>query len=205
MWVVSKEEKKRVLRDATLSRRNSLSKSERLLWSRLIQARALQLPQYIASRSVVLYSAVRNEVATDDILEHSLKQGRGVFYPKMGSECSVDLIQVLSSAELQAGRFGILEPTGLELLAEADHEGLVVFVPGVAFDIRGNRLGRGQGWYDRLLARLGGGPLFVALAFEFQVVEEVPSESWDQKVHYVVTEKRCIDCAESSAASNQVF
>ena len=90
------------------------------------------------------------------------------------------------------------------LLAETDRAGLVVFVPGVAFDPRGNRLGRGKGWYDRLLERLGDA-MFVALAYEFQIIEEVPTESWDQKVHYVVTENRVIDCAESSAQSNQIF
>jgi 5-formyltetrahydrofolate cyclo-ligase len=205
MWVGPKEEKKQALRAAALSRRNSLSKSEHLSWSRLIQAKALQLPRYTAARSVVLYSPIQNEVGTGDILAHSLKQGRKVFYPKMASEYAVDLVQVLSSAELQAVRFGILEPTGLDFLGEADHEGLVVFVPGVAFDVWGHRLGRGQGWYDRLLGRLGTGSVFVALAYEFQIVEAVPTESWDQRVHYVVTQNRVIDCAESALQSNQVF
>ena len=204
MWVAPKEEKKRALRNATLPRRNSLSKSERFLWSRLIQAKALQLPPYLASSSVLLYSPVQNEVCTDDILEHSLSQGRKVFYPKLRSGYSVDLIQVLSLVEMRAGRFGILEPTGSTLLAETDRAGLVVFVPGVAFDPRGNRLGRGKGWYDRLLERLGDA-MFVALAYEFQIIEEVPTESWDQKVHYIVTEDRVIDCEESSAQSNQIF
>jgi 5-formyltetrahydrofolate cyclo-ligase len=77
--------------------------------------------------------------------------------------------------------------------------GLIVFVPGVAFDTRGQRLGRGKGWYDRLLRQLGGNTVFVGLGYEFQIVEEVPTESWDEKVHYVVTEERVIDCAETSA------
>jgi len=47
--------------------------------------------------------------------------------------------------------------------------------------------------------------VFVALAYEFQIIEEVPTESWDQKIHYVVTEDRVIDCAESSTQSNQIF
>jgi 5-formyltetrahydrofolate cyclo-ligase len=204
MWVAPKEEKKRALRNATLSRRNLLSESERLLWSRLIQAKTLQLAPYLASKSVLLYSPVQNEVGTDDVLEHSLSQGRKVFYPKLGSGYSVDLIQVVSLAEMRPGRFGILEPTGSTLLAESDRAGLVVFVPGVAFDRRGSRLGRGNGWYDRLLKRLGGA-MFVALAYEFQIIEEVPTESWDQKVHYVVTEERVIDCADSSVQSNQIF
>jgi 5-formyltetrahydrofolate cyclo-ligase len=204
MWVASKEEKKQALRKATLSRRDSLSKPECLLWSRQIQAKALQLPLLLACRSVVLYSPLRNEVATEDILKDSLRQGRKVFYPKLGSDDAVDLIQVLSADELRAGRRGILEPTGVELLTQVENEGLIVFVPGVAFDPRGNRLGRGKGWYDRLLARLGREAIFVALAYEFQVVERVPTEAWDRKVNYIVTEVRLIDCGETSPLSSQI-
>jgi 5-formyltetrahydrofolate cyclo-ligase len=205
MWVASKEEKKRSLRAATLSRRNSLSESECFLWSRLIQARALEMPAYLASRSVALYSPIQNEVHTGDILQQSLSRGRKVFYPRLGSDDSFDLIQVLSVVELTAGRFGIQEPTGSGLLPEADYSGLVVFVPGVAVDPRGNRLGRGRGWYDRLLKCLDDRSIAVALAYELQVVEEVPAELWDERVDYVVTEKRIIDCADTTAPPSRSF
>jgi 5-formyltetrahydrofolate cyclo-ligase len=201
MWVASEEENKRALRKATLSRRDSLSKPECLLWSRQIQAKALQLPLFLACRSVVLYSSIQNEVSTEIILEHSLRRGHRVFYPKPGSENTVDLVQVLSAGELGAGRLGILEPTGTEFLTETDHERLMVFVPGVAFDTQGNRLGRGKGWYDRLLTRLRREAIFVALAYEFQIVERVPTEAWDRKVNCIITEERLIDCGETPPLS----
>jgi 5-formyltetrahydrofolate cyclo-ligase len=53
-------------------------------------------------------------------------------------------------------------------------------------------LGRGGGWYDRLLARLSG--IFIGLAYEFQLVKKLPAEKWDRKVHYIITENRVIDC-----------
>jgi 5-formyltetrahydrofolate cyclo-ligase len=205
MWVASKEENKRALRRATLSRRNSLSKPECLLWSRQIQAKALQLPLFLACRSVALYSSVQNEVSTEIILEHSLRRGYKVFYPKLGSNDALDLVQVVSAGELGAGRLGILEPTGAEFLAETDYKGLVVFVPGVAFDTQGNRLGRGKGCYDRLLARLGREAIFVALAYEFQVVERVPTEAWDRKVNCIITEERLIDCGETPPLSSRIY
>jgi 5-formyltetrahydrofolate cyclo-ligase len=80
---------------------------------------------------------------------------------------------------------------------------MVVFVPGVAFDVRGNRLGRGKGWYDRLLEK-SGRATFVALAYDFQIVDAVPSEDWDQRVHYLITERRIIDCGSMPAQSSQV-
>jgi len=72
--------------------------------------------------------------------------------------------------------------------------GLAVFVPGVAFDRAGNRLGRGTGWYDRFLAGLDACVPRIALAYEFQLLEEVPVEQGDLPVHTVVTENRVIAC-----------
>jgi 5-formyltetrahydrofolate cyclo-ligase len=204
MGVVPQGEKKRALRNSTLSQRNSIPQSQWLLWSRLIQARALRLPFYLASRSVALYSPVQNEVNTEALFAHAIAGGRKVFYPKLESGSRLALIRVDSGADLRPGRFGILEPKGMEILSETDREGIIVFVPGVAFDMRGRRLGRGKGWYDRLLKQLGGNAVFVGLGYEFQIVEEVPAESWDEEVHYVVTEERVIDCAEISAQSNRV-
>jgi 5-formyltetrahydrofolate cyclo-ligase len=78
-----------------------------------------------------------------------------------------------------------------------------MIVPGLAFDAQGNRLGRGGGWYDRLLGATGGAAVPVALAYEFQIVDEVPVRQWDRAVNYIVTERRVIDCARerSSLAS----
>ena len=69
-----------------------------------------------------------------------------------------------------------------------------MFVPGVAFDCAGNRLGRGAGWYDRLLANLGSKKFAIGLAYEFQIVDAVPAQPWDCRVNLILTEKRAIDC-----------
>jgi 5-formyltetrahydrofolate cyclo-ligase len=194
MWRVANEEKKLALREALLSRRNALTGHEWLARSQTVQARALRMPAYAASRSVVLYSPARNEVGTGDILTHALIEGRKVFYPRTSAGGDGHFIGVRSGDELRSGRYGILEPTGQEPLSEGDRVGLVAFVPGVAFDAAGNRLGRGLGWYDRILPSLGDKAIVVGLAYDFQIVEQVPTQSWDRKVHYVVTETRLIDC-----------
>jgi 5-formyltetrahydrofolate cyclo-ligase len=82
---------------------------------------------------------------------------------------------------------------------------LTIFVPGVAFDMQGNRLGRGRGWYDRLLQQAGERAAIVALAYEFQIVDAVPAGPGDQKVNYVITEKRVVDCGTASAQSSRIF
>ena len=196
-------EKKHSLRAAALAQRSLLSRSESLARSRLIQARALQFPPYLLRRSVALYNPIQNEVETGEIRDHALVTGKNVFFPRFGLKDSLELIKIESATEFSQGRFGILEPTGERRLAGRDQEELVVFVPGVAFDLRGNRLGRGKGWYDRLIKELGGA-ILVALAYDFQIVDEVPAEEWDQRVHYVITERSIVDCRSMPVQSSQV-
>jgi 5-formyltetrahydrofolate cyclo-ligase len=201
---VSKEDAKQALRSAALTRRNSLSEEDCRLLSRAIQSRAIEFGPYIACRSVALYSPVQNEVRTGAILAHAFGSGKRVFYPRIDNNRAIAFFEVLAAAELRAGRFGILEPTSTTRLSDSEYEGLVIFVPGVGFDTQGSRLGRGQGWYDRLLKGVGEGSTVVALAYEFQVVEAVPVDPWDQRVQYVITEGRVIDCVATPAQSSQI-
>ena len=196
-------EKKHSLRDAALAQRSLLSRSESRARSRLIQARALQFPPYLLRRSVALYNPIQNEVETGEIRDHALVTGKNVFFPRFGLKDSLELIKIESETEFSQGRFGVLEPTGERRLAGRDQEELVVFVPGVVFDLRGNRLGRGKGWYDRLIKKLGEA-ILVALAYDFQIVDEVPAEEWDQRVHYVITERSIVDCRSMPVQSSQV-
>jgi 5-formyltetrahydrofolate cyclo-ligase len=105
--------------------------------------------------------------------------------------------RISSAAELVKGRYGILEPAGTDALVPADGDSLIVFIPGLLFDRHGNRLGRGGGWYDRVLNGLGNRGFFVGLAYEFQLVDDMPAESWDQRVNLIITEKNQIDCGRA--------
>lgn len=198
-------EKKQSLRVSALRRRDSLAASELGLWSRLIQERALCFSPYLSSGSVALYSPTGNEVATEEIRDDALKSNKKLFYPKPGGGENLTLIRVESAGELKPGRHGILEPIGEKAMAKEDQERLVVFVPGLAFDPQGNRLGRGKGWYDRVFKLLGDGPTFVALAYELQIVEQVPAEEWDRKVHHIITERRIIDCGDALSRSGSIL
>ncbi|MBI2179241.1 MAG: 5-formyltetrahydrofolate cyclo-ligase [Deltaproteobacteria bacterium] len=201
----STQEAKQALRSAGLARRAALAEADCQLLSRAIQARVLQWHCYLTCRSVALYSAIQNEVGTDDLLAHALKSGKKVFYPRVGKDDSAGFFRVLAADELRAGRFGILEPAGTTRLAGVEFEALTIFVPGVAFDLQGNRLGRGRGWYDRLLQQAGERAAIVALAYEFQIVDAVPTGPGDQKVNYVITEKRVVDCGTASAQLSRIF
>ena len=190
------EENRSVLRHWALSRRGSLSPANCREWSRLAQARAVKLPQYLTADFVVLYSPVQNEVETEVLRDQGLVEGKKVFYPKLAEQDAPVFVRIYSHADLLPGQFGIPEPVGPASLLPADCDRLAVFIPGVLFDHHGYRLGRGGGWYDRALSRLGNRGVFVGLAYEIQIVESLPTESWDQKVQYIITEDRVIDCGK---------
>ena len=115
-------EKKRSLRAAALAQRSLLSRSESIARSRLIEARALQFPPYLASRSVALYNPIQNEVETEAIRDQALATGKSVFFPRLGPQDSLELIKIGSASEFRQGRFGILEPTGERRLGGRDRE-----------------------------------------------------------------------------------
>jgi len=190
---------KKALRSEALVKRRALRAPEAQSWSRSVQARALDLAAYRASESVGLYNAIENEVRTEAIRDDALASGKRAFYPRIEPDDSLELVQMSSTDGFKPGRMGILEPFGNSLFHAEAAAGFIVFVPGVAFDEQGNRLGHGKGYYDSLLRRLRGAGTFAALAYEFQIVETVPTDSWDQRVDFIVTERRIIDCAGSAA------
>lgn len=186
-------ERKKLLRQVALERRNSLAAADACLWSLQIQARVLALDCFRTASTIAIYSPIQNEVDTCGLLDHALASGKRVFLPRwFGQELS--FAQVTSPAELAAGRFGIFEPIGAMCLTDSDKQNLLILVPGVVFDTTGNRLGRGGGSYDRLLAQFSNSARFAGLAYEFQIVPAVPAQSWDRAMHFIVTEKRTIDC-----------
>jgi 5-formyltetrahydrofolate cyclo-ligase len=188
------EETRNGLRSAALKRRAALDPAICRSWSRSIQAKILDLPQYLAARSVAAYRALGNEVDTSAIVDHALGHNRKVFVPELGREELGVFVQILANERGLPGTTGSARPTEL---TGAARDSLIVIVPGVLFDCHGHRLGRGGGWYDRALRSLGARGVYVGLAYEFQLIDRVPAQPWDERVHYVITESRVIDCGES--------
>ena len=87
------------------------------------------------------------------------------------------------NAKMHRGKYNIPEPTTEPYVGDID----LILVPGVGFDKRGNRLGRGGGYYDKFITRLGRKTLLVGVGYDFQLVEEVPANRWDKRLDYVVT------------------
>jgi 5-formyltetrahydrofolate cyclo-ligase len=157
--------------------------------SYLVQHNLIGSSDYADITCVVLYAATDNEVATDLIFTHATASGRRVFYPRIVPEThDLHLVRVDCQAQLKPGAFGILEPTGSEIARSADLERALICVPGVAFGVAGQRLGRGGGYYDRLVAAVAPQTVTAGLAYSFQVLDHLPETPRDRRLGLIVTE-----------------
>jgi len=173
------------VRQRQLARREALSPEECDRASRLIVRRLTQLPEYLAARTVALYSPIRNEVDISELLPAALGAAKRVVFPRV-RDAEIDFLVVTSLAQLYPGRFGVAEPLAGEVVAVAQIDLLVV--PGVAFDGNGHRLGYGKGYYDRVLARLKK-QTAVGVAYRVQLVDALSAEEHDQRLNVLVTEE----------------
>ena len=180
------------LRRRALTARDALPGAERARLSALVCARAAALPELDGAGTIMLYASFRSEVETGALFSWALKAGKTVCSPRILGPRLMAAYQVTDpDADLPPGSWGIPEPR--EGLEEVPPERMdVVIVPGAAFDGAGRRCGYGGGFYDAYLARTRPGTPWVALAFEAQLVDELPCEPHDLAVGVVVTEARAI-------------
>lgn len=179
---------KKPLREIMLSRRDSLSAEERTLKSSAIAARLTAMPELQNAKTVMAYASFRSEVDTGPLISWCREQGKRVALPKVTGAGTMEVFPVGDpQVDLEPGAWGILEPrSGLERLDPSEID--VVVVPGVAFDLRGGRLGYGGGFYDAYLPSVRADALLVGIAFREQVVECVPMGRHDLRMDVLVTE-----------------
>jgi len=180
------------LRRRALAARDALPGAERARLSALVCARAAALPELVAAATIMLFASFRSEVETAALFWWALKAGKTVCAPRvLAPRLMAAYLIADPEADLVPGAWGIPEPR--EGLVEVPPERMdVVVVPGAAFDAAGRRCGYGGGFYDAYLARTRPGIPWVALAFEGQLVDELPCEPHDLAVGAIVTEARVI-------------
>lgn len=183
---------KRKLRHDILAWRERIDKETRQQKSRLIKDKLLALNLFQSSSTIMFFLSFKSEVDTFPIICRALKMGKRVVVPKTVPAEKKMIPSLLSDlkADLEPGLKGIMEPKMSLLRPVAAQEIDLVLVPGVAFDRAGNRLGYGGGYYDRFFPLLRQNTPLVALAFEGQLVNEVPTGPYDKKVDLLITEER---------------
>jgi 5-formyltetrahydrofolate cyclo-ligase len=177
------------IRKQVLEARFRLTPEQRRAKSAEIEANLFVLPEYRAASIVLFYASFQSEVETHHMIRKALGEGKRVALPKVKGK-ELELFEITSfDTDVLPGAWGILEPEGGRP-AQLRDIGLIV-VPGAAFDERGNRIGYGAGFYDKLLPAYRGRT--AALAFELQIVPAVPADAHDIPVQKIVTEQRVID------------
>jgi len=183
-----------------VKRRRSLSADWVAEASAGIVSRLVELAAREDPRRVGCYLALPWEVQAGRFVEYCWSTGREVWVPagydKTGK---YEWCRYAPEDRLVPGPWGVTQPAVLRPMRGGDLD--MVVVPGVAFDLRGTRLGHGGGHFDRLLEGIGG--LKVGVAFDFQVVERLPVEPGDRGVDMVITERREILCHGRGSRSEQ--
>ena len=186
----SKAEKRSIrarIRDA-IARIGPEERAER---SARILERLLVLPEFRASRRPLLFVSLPDEFDTRPIVGAALEDGKRVFLPRTRpEEKSMRFFALEALDGLRVGAYGIEEPPEGE---EADPGSLdFILLPGRAFDRRGNRLGRGGGFYDRFLSDPRVRAVRCGAAYDCQVLDEIPVSPTDMPVDILITESRTL-------------
>lgn len=135
---------------------------------------------------IMLYCSAENEIITDHMIEYCLNHGKTVCVPRCEGKGVMSAYCIQSLSDLELGRYGIREPvTGSTYIHP--HEIDVVLAPCLGADHRGYRLGYGGGYYDRFLKSTNA--TIFALCASQRFVASLPTDSFDQRCHAIVTEK----------------
>ncbi|WP_245523414.1 5-formyltetrahydrofolate cyclo-ligase [Spirochaeta thermophila] len=154
---------------------------------RAIRERIAAWGRWRAARTVGGFLPLRDEPDVRPLLDEALREGKRVYVPRIAGG-GIGWGRYGPGVRLVRHELGFLQP---EEEGERGVRPEVVLVPGLGFDRAGRRLGRGGGWYDRLLV---GEARAVGVCFACQVVEAVPEEEHDVRVAYVVTEQGFFRC-----------
>lgn len=187
-------ETKSSIRKRILSIRNAMSANECKEKSRIIMQNVLSLLSVQKAEYVLCYADYKSEVQTKILIKELLKSGKKVYLPRVSGD-EMDFYKIKNLSDLTEGYKGIPEPFTMctdiftKALWEKNKELVVMLLPGAAFNDAGARIGYGKGYYDRYLSKI---PCMerIALCYELQIVEDIPTDTCDIPVTTIVTEEK---------------
>jgi 5-formyltetrahydrofolate cyclo-ligase len=145
---------------------------------------------YRRAKTLLLYVPLPGEADVRWVMDRAVRDGKAVALPRFVPETGAYGAFLVGDEPLAPGPFGVLEPGAGRPVAVNRLD--LIMAPGLGFDARGRRLGRGKGFYDRLLSGAAG--LKCGLCFEEQLLAEIPAEPHDVGVHCLATPSRWLDC-----------
>ncbi len=184
---------KKALRSKIIADRRKLTDNYRQRASNRMMTVFCALPDFKEPRKVLCYASMADEVQIRPLMEKWLSLGVTVGLPQITGKGQMEAMSFTDFDSLVEGEYGILTPDPEKGEVIPPEELDLIIVPGIAFDTRGERLGRGGGFYDAYLARATKAKR-IALAFSCQLVASVPMEEHDVLVHKIITEQGIYNC-----------
>lgn len=182
------QEQKQQLRKEMAALKRQFSAEELVSLSAKVLGLLEETELFRQASCIALYHAIPGEVQTHDFIEKWYKEKKILLPIIIGND--LKLLHYLGKHSLQPGPFGILEPSPSCCPKVSEKEIDCIIVPGIAFDRRHNRMGRGKGYYDRLLNSVTAPK--AGVCFHFQLVDRVPTDTFDKKMDYVITDQEII-------------
>lgn len=171
-------ESKTKIRDYIKKKREALDPVEKEKLDKKIFAKIETNLKFKKAKTILVYMSHKNEVDVINFIKN-----KNIVLPRVNNE-TLDLYLIESSDDLEEGTYGIMEPkTSCKKVRPDDID--LAFIPGVAFDKNGHRIGYGKGFYDKL-GKILNCPKF-GLAYDFQIVDKIPFESHDIPVDLIIT------------------
>ena len=182
------KEKKKQLRKSVAIKKKQYQQEKLSCWSYLLFEQLETHPLFQKAEIILLYHSLPDEVQTHEIIEKWATR-KTILLPVVKGDY-LELHPYTDNSHLHAGAFQILEP---DSPCFTDYEKIeLALIPGVAFDRKGNRLGRGKGFYDRLLPSLAHS-YKIGICFNYQTFDTIPCEAFDQPMDEVWTENGRFD------------
>jgi len=193
--------RKEELRESLRGRLRALPEEE-IAWKSYLICDAIQrMPEWQEAKIVGLFASLPTEPVMEFLWDDIRKSEKKVCYPKVNGE-TLSLILVGDPTELVTSRWQLREPVMREPNLQAVDKIDLILVPGLAFSTSGARLGRGGGFYDRLLARESLHAFKLGVCFDMQAFPELPVESHDITVDAVVTESGILPRTAAPSSSH---
>lgn len=183
-------ERKKGLWQKMLAMRRALSANETESRSSSLKENILSLPEYKNAKKIMAFLAMKGESNLDGFIRQALLDGKEVYIPVCLPERQMEAGRLIDMEHFEKGPLGLRNlPAGYEVTSPESLD--LVLIPGLAVSQEGIRLGMGAGYYDRYLARVPFEKRVAAL-WDFQVIPDIPSEPFDQKIAKIVTDKSVI-------------
>jgi 5-formyltetrahydrofolate cyclo-ligase len=199
------------VRTSILAKRRKLTPTAIEEYSAAITRRVLdelfpEILNFKGAKHIALTRAMSDEPQTQALIEALIRAGHTLYFPRILKSASTLEFVALPNTKRVPTDFWVPGPYAKILEPSAEYAAVspsvfdLIFVPGVAFGLNGERVGMGAGFYDRLLPQARGA-IRIALAFDFQVLPGLDQKAWDQPVHHIVTDRRLISVRKRPSSS----